>query len=187
MRIETAFSGGLELVTGCKQWSVDLLAVLQMPISHLISLIGQHLVEPSGRDVGLFCEPLKDRCEEKIIYQDVRKTENGASQRTGNIKEGQKEEDQNDISQYTDIEGKPDQRGHHSDPLPSLQIPSPPPSLSSSSSIFSPSSLRHLRGSTVRPGLLVLVNDIDWEVLHTHLTLLQSGDKVTFISTLHGG
>ena len=59
----------------------------------------------------------------------------------------------------------------------------------------------------VRPGILVLVNDSDWELLgeleyvvqvkfslmqvRLHYVLLlktfQEGDSITFISTLHGG
>ena len=39
----------------------------------------------------------------------------------------------------------------------------------------------------VRPGILVLVNDADWELVGQTDYLLESGDNVTFISTLHGG
>uniref|UniRef100_A0A0R3RJI7 Ubiquitin-related modifier 1 homolog n=1 Tax=Elaeophora elaphi TaxID=1147741 RepID=A0A0R3RJI7_9BILA len=42
-------------------------------------------------------------------------------------------------------------------------------------------------GDDVRPGILVLVNDIDWEVLEGPKTILQDGDVVSFISSLHGG
>lgn len=38
-----------------------------------------------------------------------------------------------------------------------------------------------------RPGILVLVNDTDWELTGTLQTLVEDGDTVTFISTLHGG
>ena len=44
-----------------------------------------------------------------------------------------------------------------------------------------------LKGETVRPGILVLVNDADWELLGQLDYQLQDGDAVTFISTLHGG
>lgn len=44
-----------------------------------------------------------------------------------------------------------------------------------------------LQGDTVRPGILVLVNDTDWELLGQGEYKLQSNDKVLFISTLHGG
>ena len=39
----------------------------------------------------------------------------------------------------------------------------------------------------VRPGILVLVNDADWELLGQTDYVLEDGDNVTFISTLHGG
>ncbi|GMT33137.1 hypothetical protein PFISCL1PPCAC_24434 [Pristionchus fissidentatus] len=44
-----------------------------------------------------------------------------------------------------------------------------------------------LEGEYVRPGVLVLVNDTDWELMDEERTELKSGDRVTFISTLHGG
>ena len=44
-----------------------------------------------------------------------------------------------------------------------------------------------LKDNTVRPGILVLVNDSDWELLGELEYRLQDGDIVTFISTLHGG
>lgn len=55
--------------------------------------------------------------------------------------------------------------------------------------------LRHLRekeemfvmGGSVRPGIIVLVNDTDWELLDTTRYRLAAGDSVAFISTLHGG
>uniref|UniRef100_A0A914GV20 Ubiquitin-related modifier 1 homolog n=1 Tax=Globodera rostochiensis TaxID=31243 RepID=A0A914GV20_GLORO len=40
---------------------------------------------------------------------------------------------------------------------------------------------------SVRPGVLVLVNDTDWEILGGLDAQLKDGDTVTFISTLHGG
>eukprot|EP00762_Andalucia_godoyi_P001092 ANDGO_02088.mRNA.1 Ubiquitin-related modifier 1 homolog len=39
----------------------------------------------------------------------------------------------------------------------------------------------------VRPGILVLVNDVDWEILGGHDSPLEPSDTVVFISTLHGG
>ena len=39
----------------------------------------------------------------------------------------------------------------------------------------------------VRPGVLVLVNDCDWELEGTLACSLRDGDVVAFISTLHGG
>uniref|UniRef100_A0A7S0RMH3 Ubiquitin-related modifier 1 homolog n=1 Tax=Chlamydomonas leiostraca TaxID=1034604 RepID=A0A7S0RMH3_9CHLO len=44
-----------------------------------------------------------------------------------------------------------------------------------------------VKGDSVRPGILVLVNDCDWELSGTLRTELHEGDTVTFISTLHGG
>ena len=46
-----------------------------------------------------------------------------------------------------------------------------------------------LRVGTVcrRPGILCLVNDVDWELEGRLAYLLQPDDSVTFISTLHGG
>lgn len=38
-----------------------------------------------------------------------------------------------------------------------------------------------------RPGILVLVNDTDWELEGEEDYQLQDGDEVVFISTLHGG
>ncbi|KAG5337468.1 URM1 protein, partial [Acromyrmex heyeri] len=44
-----------------------------------------------------------------------------------------------------------------------------------------------MQGDTVRPGILVLVNDADWELLGEGDYKLCPRDKVLFISTLHGG
>ena len=44
-----------------------------------------------------------------------------------------------------------------------------------------------VQGNTVRPGIIVLVNDTDWELLETTNYVLQEKDNVAFISTLHGG
>lgn len=40
---------------------------------------------------------------------------------------------------------------------------------------------------SIRPGILVLVNDTDWELLGDKDYLLKEGDNVVFVSTLHGG
>ncbi|KAF8902596.1 ubiquitin-related modifier 1 [Gymnopilus junonius] len=40
---------------------------------------------------------------------------------------------------------------------------------------------------TVRPGILVLINDTDWELEGEGEYRLKDGDEVVFISTLHGG
>ncbi|GHP09869.1 hypothetical protein PPROV_000860400 [Pycnococcus provasolii] len=44
-----------------------------------------------------------------------------------------------------------------------------------------------LAGDTVRPGVLVLVNETDWELTGGIDTMLNDGDCVAFVSTLHGG
>jgi ubiquitin related modifier 1 len=44
-----------------------------------------------------------------------------------------------------------------------------------------------MKGDTIRPGVLVLINDADWELSGLDDSVLEPGDKVTFISTLHGG
>ncbi|KAJ7031609.1 ubiquitin-like modifier 1 [Mycena alexandri] len=44
-----------------------------------------------------------------------------------------------------------------------------------------------MEGRTVRPGILVLVNDTDWELEGEGEYALKDGDEVVFISTLHGG
>ena len=38
-----------------------------------------------------------------------------------------------------------------------------------------------------RPGILVLVNDTDWELEGEGEYALKDGDELVFISTLHGG
>eukprot|EP00760_Papus_ankaliazontas_P023401 PhM_4_TR204/c0_g1_i1/m.22444/K12161/URM1; ubiquitin related modifier 1 len=40
--------------------------------------------------------------------------------------------------------------------------------------------------ATVRPGILVLVDDTDWEILGGVDCVLEPGNRITFISTLHG-
>ncbi|KAF6751656.1 ubiquitin-related modifier 1 [Ephemerocybe angulata] len=40
---------------------------------------------------------------------------------------------------------------------------------------------------TVRPGILVLINDTDWELEGEGDYVVKEGDEVVFISTLHGG
>ncbi|CAK9781182.1 Urm1-domain-containing protein [Cutaneotrichosporon oleaginosum] len=42
-------------------------------------------------------------------------------------------------------------------------------------------------GESVRPGILVLINDADWELEGELDYELQDGDEIVFISTLHGG
>lgn len=42
-------------------------------------------------------------------------------------------------------------------------------------------------GDKIRPGILILVNDVDYEILGGYDYKLKPGDKILFISTLHGG
>ncbi|XP_065068150.1 ubiquitin-related modifier 1-like [Rhopilema esculentum] len=44
-----------------------------------------------------------------------------------------------------------------------------------------------IQGDSVRPGILVLVNDADWELVGELDYEIQAKDTITFISTLHGG
>jgi len=44
-----------------------------------------------------------------------------------------------------------------------------------------------LQGESVRPGILVLINDVDWELEGTMDYSVQNKDHIIFISTLHGG
>ncbi|XP_074566329.1 ubiquitin-related modifier 1 homolog [Curcuma longa] len=44
-----------------------------------------------------------------------------------------------------------------------------------------------MKGDSVRPGVLVLINDCDWELCGGIETALEEKDVVVFISTLHGG
>jgi ubiquitin related modifier 1 len=44
-----------------------------------------------------------------------------------------------------------------------------------------------MQGESVRPGILVLVNDTDWELLGELEYEIKHNDCISFISTLHGG
>mmetsp|Transcript_14211 Transcript_14211/g.27390 ORF Transcript_14211/g.27390 Transcript_14211/m.27390 type:complete len:100 (-) Transcript_14211:173-472(-) len=44
-----------------------------------------------------------------------------------------------------------------------------------------------LKGKELRPGILVLINDIDWELGGKEECIVESNDVVLFLSTLHGG
>ncbi|XP_060764923.1 ubiquitin-related modifier 1 [Neoarius graeffei] len=44
-----------------------------------------------------------------------------------------------------------------------------------------------VQGDSVRPGILVLINDADWELMGELEYQLQDQDNIVFISTLHGG
>ncbi|PHH59244.1 hypothetical protein CDD81_3524 [Ophiocordyceps australis] len=39
----------------------------------------------------------------------------------------------------------------------------------------------------IRPGILVLINDADWELEGEEAYHLKTGDNILFVSTLHGG
>ncbi|RDA83309.1 hypothetical protein CP532_6563 [Ophiocordyceps camponoti-leonardi (nom. inval.)] len=39
----------------------------------------------------------------------------------------------------------------------------------------------------LRPGILVLINDADWELEDEEKYELKAGDNILFVSTLHGG
>ncbi|EDV27550.1 uncharacterized protein TRIADDRAFT_53360 [Trichoplax adhaerens] len=44
-----------------------------------------------------------------------------------------------------------------------------------------------VQGDSVRPGILVLINESDWELLGELEYHLEENDCILFISTLHGG
>lgn len=44
-----------------------------------------------------------------------------------------------------------------------------------------------IEDGTVRPGILVLINDTDWELEEKEEYVIENGDIFTFTSTLHGG
>lgn len=44
-----------------------------------------------------------------------------------------------------------------------------------------------VEGDQIRPGILVLINDSDWELEGDMNYELKPGDRIVFISTLHGG
>ncbi|XP_047522767.1 ubiquitin-related modifier 1 homolog [Pieris napi] len=44
-----------------------------------------------------------------------------------------------------------------------------------------------VQGDSVRPGILVLINDADWELYGELGYEVQENDVIMFISTLHGG
>ncbi|SCM00492.1 ubiquitin-related modifier 1, putative [Plasmodium chabaudi chabaudi] len=39
----------------------------------------------------------------------------------------------------------------------------------------------------IKPGIIVLVNEYDWEILGTYSYQIKNDDKICFLSTLHGG
>ncbi|XP_010933906.1 ubiquitin-related modifier 1 homolog 2 [Elaeis guineensis] len=44
-----------------------------------------------------------------------------------------------------------------------------------------------VKGDSVRPGILALINDCDWELCGSLDAVVEEKDMVVFISTLHGG
>lgn len=44
-----------------------------------------------------------------------------------------------------------------------------------------------MQGESVRPGILVLINEADWELMGELEYEIQENDSIVFISTLHGG
>lgn len=44
-----------------------------------------------------------------------------------------------------------------------------------------------IENDTIRPGILTLINDTDWELEGGKECVLEDGDIVSFTSTLHGG
>ncbi|SCU88958.1 LADA_0E12948g1_1 [Lachancea dasiensis] len=44
-----------------------------------------------------------------------------------------------------------------------------------------------IENDTIRPGILTLINDTDWELEGEKDYVLEDGDIVSFTSTLHGG
>lgn len=44
-----------------------------------------------------------------------------------------------------------------------------------------------IQGDGLRPGILVLINDVDWELEGKEEAEIKEGDVIGFISTLHGG
>ncbi len=53
--------------------------------------------------------------------------------------------------------------------------------------LLAPQLLGLLLADTRRPGILVLINDADWELEGELDYELKDGDEIVFISTLHGG
>ena len=39
----------------------------------------------------------------------------------------------------------------------------------------------------IKPGIIVLYNDADWEIYEKEETKVEDKDTISFISTLHGG
>ncbi len=63
-----------------------------------------------------------------------------------------------------------------------FQMSHPPPRRQTWDELFPLTIERHSR-----PGVLVLINDADWELEGEEAYELQPGDNILFVSTLHGG
>lgn len=44
-----------------------------------------------------------------------------------------------------------------------------------------------VQGDSIRPGIIIMVNEVDWELIGEGDYQLKSDDQILFISTLHGG
>ena len=49
------------------------------------------------------------------------------------------------------------------------------------------SNLFATKEGNIKPGIIVLYNDSDWEIYDKENTQLENKDTISFISTLHGG
>lgn len=77
---------------------------------------------------------------------------------------------------------------HSSDPLlPSPELTSFFSTISRLLTFATPLQQTKNEGKELRPGILVLINDIDWELGGKEECIVENNDVVLFLSTLHGG
>ena len=77
---------------------------------------------------------------------------------------------------------------HYSDPLlPSPELTSFFSTISRLLTFATPLQQTKNEGKELRPGILVLINDIDWELGGKEECIVENNDVVLFLSTLHGG
>ena len=74
----------------------------------------------------------------------------------------------------------------------SLELPASPLTMRAVIALLQKHHLRErpelfVQGESVRPGILVLINDTDWEIEGGLESRVRDGDIVALISTLHGG